>query len=141
MHPLKLPEYQPRLHNDEIFCFVRKKWVSCTPEEWVRQHFLNLLIEHLSYPRGLIKLEHSIKYFKNDKRSDITVLDRNTNVYLLVECKSYKEPLSQKVVTQLSQYNKVLESKYMAISNGLKHFVWEKAENEYVAIQDFPHFQ
>ncbi|MEP1097415.1 MAG: type I restriction enzyme HsdR N-terminal domain-containing protein [Cyclobacteriaceae bacterium] len=141
MQLLKLPEYEPRIQADEIFCLVRRKWISLTPEEWVRQNFLNLLIEHLSYPRGMIKLEHSMHYFKNMKRSDITVLDREGEVFLLVECKSHKVKLSQKTVSQLSQYNKVLNSKYLAISNGLKHFIWKKGERDFEQIDVFPSFR
>lgn len=138
MQPLKLPEYKPKIQGEEIFCLVRKKWVALTPEEWVRQHFLNLLIEHLSYPKGMIKLEHSVKYFKNLKRSDITVLDRDGKVFLLVECKSFKVKLSQNTVNQLSQYNKVLDSQYLAISNGLNHFIWRKNDDQYAQVSDFP---
>ncbi len=139
MHPLKLPDYAPRTQGEDIFCLVRRRWVALTPEEWVRQHFLNLLIEHLSYPRGLIKLEHSIKYFKNIKRSDITILDRSGGVFMLVECKSFKMKLTQEVVSQLSQYNKILDSKYLAISNGLKHFIWEKkSSGSYESLEMFP---
>ncbi len=141
MHPLKLPEYEPRIKKDEIFCLVRKRWVALTPEEWVRQHFLNLLIEHLDYPRGMIKLEHSIRYFKNLKRSDITVLNREGGVFLLVECKSYKTRLSEQTVVQLSQYNKVLDSKYLAMTNGMKHFIWQKEEAGFEQIASFPNFR
>lgn len=140
MKPLKLPEYSVRLRNEnqEIFCLVRKKWMILTPEEWVRQHFLNLLIEHLNYPKGLIRLEQSMKYFKNAKRSDITVLDRDGNTFLLVECKSTDIGLDHKVVDQLSEYNKILDSKYLAISNGLKHFIWEKQDDSFLQINQFP---
>lgn len=138
MQPLKLPEYEPRIQGDEIFCLVRRKLVALTPEEWVRQSFLNLLIEHLSYPKGMIKLEHSLQYFKNMKRSDITVLDREGSVFLLVECKSHKVKLSQNTVSQLSEYNKVLDSKYLAISNGLKHFIWKRGEEGFEQINVFP---
>ncbi|MEP5614307.1 MAG: type I restriction enzyme HsdR N-terminal domain-containing protein [Cyclobacteriaceae bacterium] len=138
MQLLKLPEYNPRVQGDEIFCLVRRKLVALTPEEWVRQSFLNLLIEHLSYPKGMIKLEHSIHYFKNMKRSDITVLDREGSVFLLVECKSHKVKLSQKTVSQLSEYNKILDSKYLAISNGLKHFIWRRGEAGFEQINAFP---
>lgn len=144
MNPLKLPEYDVRIRGEmgkEIFCLIRKKWMVLTPEEWVRQHFLNLLIEHLEYPKGLIKLEHSMKYFKNAKRSDITVLDRDGNVFLLVECKSTDVALDMKVMNQLSEYNKVLDSKYLAISNGLKHFIWEKRGEAFHQRDQFPTYQ
>ncbi len=140
MHPLKLPEYNTKVRDEEIFCLVRKKWVALTPEEWVRQNFLNLLIEHLNYPKGMIKLEQSIQYFKNLKRSDITILDSEGGVFLLVECKSYKTKLSEQTVLQLSQYNKILDSKYLAMTNGLKHFIWQKGEAGFEQISSFPSF-
>lgn len=144
MHPLKLPAYKPKLKEgdrSEILCLVRRKYVSLTPEEWVRQHFLNLLIEHLGYPKGLIKIEHSIRYFKNSKRSDITILDRSGSPYLLVECKSYDVLLNEGVAMQASEYNKVVKARYVAITNGLQHFSWEMKDGKYVALTEFPGYQ
>lgn len=141
MLPLNLPEYTPRIKGDEIFCLVRKKFIVLFPEEWVRQHFLNLLINHLDYPRGMIKLEHSLSYFKNQKRSDITVLDRDGKVFLLVECKSFKIGLNEKVVKQVSEYNKIIDANYISVTNGLKHFVWKKSKESFEQITDFPKFR
>ncbi|MEM6736961.1 MAG: type I restriction enzyme HsdR N-terminal domain-containing protein [Bacteroidota bacterium] len=140
MELLKLPEFNIRIRDTEIFCLIRKKWVYLTPEEWVRQHFLNLLIHHFDYPKGLMRLEHTLVYFKNSKRSDIMVLNRYARIFLLVECKAPSVCLDHKVVNQLSEYNKVLSSKYVAVSNGLKHFVWEKKDNEYMQLEEFPRY-
>ena len=140
MQPLKLPEYEYQLDGNRIFCLIRKKWIVLTPEEWVRQHFLNLLINHLSYPKGLMRLEQSLTYFKNQKRSDIAVLDKVNGIFMLVECKAPSISLDQKVVTQLAEYNKVLNSKYLAITNGMKHFIWEKKEGIFDQITEFPNY-
>ena len=123
MQKLKLPEFEVKLKDKNIFCLVRKKWVVLTPEEWVRQHFLNLLIAHLEYPKGMFRLEHSMSYFKNQKRSDISVLDNEGKMFLLVECKAPNIKLDQKVINQVSEYNKVLDSQYMAITNGMNHII------------------
>lgn len=138
MQALKLPEFDVRVNDDSIFCLIRKKWMVLTPEEWVRQHFINLLISHLNYPKGMIRLEHSITYFKNLKRSDIIVLDREGGVFLVVECKAPGVALDQKVVNQVSIYNKELDSKYLAITNGMKHFIWKKGEKAFTQIKEFP---
>jgi len=49
MLQLNLPEYNFRIKKlDEkllIFDSQRKRYVSLTPEEWVRQHFIRFLIE------------------------------------------------------------------------------------------------
>ncbi len=144
MSPLNLPEYQPRIKQEartEIFCLIRKKWVSLTPEEWVRQHFLNLLVEHFDYPKGMIRLEHSMKYFKNLKRSDVIVFDQSGEVFLLLECKSHEVKLNEKVVKQAAEYNKVMNSKYLVISNGMKHFVWKRSTDGFVQMNELPRFQ
>lgn len=141
MQELNLPEFDAKTQGNEIFCLIRKKWIVLTPEEWVRQHFLNLLINHLKYPKGLMKLEHSMSYFKNQKRSDISILKRDGGLFLLVECKSTVEKIDEKVVKQVSEYNKVLNADYFAVTNGLKHFIWKKRDQEYFQMKEFPVYQ
>ena len=123
-----------------IFDIVRKKNLLLTPEEWVRQNIVHHLIYNLNYPKSLIKTESSLKYNNLDKRSDIIVMDRNMNVYLLVECKSFKLPINKKFFSQVSVYNKVYKSKYVMISNGLKDFVCEFYWNKesYVFLDSIP---
>lgn len=141
MQKLHLPEFEIEVDNGKVFCLIRKKWLVLTPEEWVRQHFIHLLISTLNYPRGMMKLEHAISYFKNQKRSDITVLDRENGVFLLVECKAPSVAIDQKVVNQVAAYNKVLNAQYMAVSNGLKHFIWQQTTNGLKQIQTFPVYE
>lgn len=141
MQQLNLPDFDIRVQGQQVFCLVRKKLVALTPEEWVRQHFLNLLINHLHYPKGLMKLEHTISYFKNIKRSDITILDKKSGIFLLVECKASNVDIDQKVVAQLAEYNKVLDAKYLAITNGFKHFIWKKENESFVQIREFPKYE
>ena len=80
-------------------------------------------------------------YFKNQKRSDILVLDREGQVFLLVECKAPSVKLDQKVTGQLATYNKVLDAKYLAITNGMTHFIWQKGEAGFQQIRDFPFYE
>ena len=68
-------------------------------------------------------------------------MDKIGKIFLLVECKSYDQKLDQKVVDQVAQYNKVLDSCYLAITNGLKHYVWENMNDEFRQIKDFPVFR
>ena len=140
MQLLKLPKFDIRIQDDKVFCIVRKKWVVLTPEEWVRQHFLNLLINHLDYPQGLMRLEQTHQYFKNSKRSDIVVLDRESDIFLIVECKAASIAIDGKVVRQVSEYNKVLKSKYIAVTNGLSNFIWESNGEKYVQLSSFPRY-
>ncbi|MEM9326018.1 MAG: type I restriction enzyme HsdR N-terminal domain-containing protein [Bacteroidota bacterium] len=122
---------------------IRKKAVSLTKEEWVRQHLVHLLIEHLDYPRGLIRVEAGLKYYKKAKRSDIVVYDTSGEVFLLIECKSPETKLTSKTLHQLATYNKTLRSKHLAISNGMKHFCWKRDEKgeTYAAVSNFPRYE
>ena len=88
MQTLNLPEFAIRIEDERVFCLIRKKWIVLTPEEWVRQHFLNLMINHLDYPKGMIRLEHSLQYFKHQKRSDIVLMGRDSVIFMIVECKA-----------------------------------------------------
>ena len=55
---LNLPSFDIRLQRDDegvkIFDRLRKKFIILTPEEWVRQHFVNYLINHKGFPASLM---------------------------------------------------------------------------------------
>ena len=126
MHKLNLPEYPVQTKTEDgyewIFDRFRKKYIVLTPEEWVRQHFLNYLVNELNYPKELIKVEGGLKVNRMIKRTDIMVYSRAAKPFLLVECKSSKVALSGKVFSQLSVYNQAVKAQYLVITNGLKHF-------------------
>jgi|TARA_B110000438_G_scaffold92534_1_gene92057 hypothetical protein len=111
--------------NKYIFDIIRKKNIFLTPEEWVRQNIVHHLVYNYNYPKSLIKLESSLKYNNLSKRSDIIVYDKKMNIFLLVECKSYKISINESALKQVSVYNKVYKSKNIMISNGINHYVCE----------------
>jgi hypothetical protein len=59
MIKINYPKYQPKIKNENnkelIFDEVRKRWVILTPEEWVRQNFLQYLTQIKKYPASLIE--------------------------------------------------------------------------------------
>ena len=125
---LNFPEFAPKLQKLAgklmIYDEVGKKYRVLTPEEWVRQHCLNYLIQELKYPMNLIKLEHSIKINQLNRRSDITVYDRSGNLFLLVECKAPNVFLDGPVLSQVSQYQSQLKAMHWAITNGMEHHIF-----------------
>ncbi|MEM6643759.1 MAG: type I restriction enzyme HsdR N-terminal domain-containing protein [Bacteroidota bacterium] len=137
---LKLPTFEILVQDRKVRCLIRKKWVELTPEEWVRQHFLNLLVNHLGYPKGLIKLEQPLRYFKNSKRSDISILNRTQGLFMVVECKASQVYIDQEVVKQVSEYNKVLKASYMSVTNGINHFVWRYNDEGVKQLSTFPEY-
>lgn len=144
MEKLGLPVCDLKVKKEEgnvfVFDIIRKKYVVLTPEEWVRQHFIHLMINHLGYPKTLIKMESAFNYFKSGKRSDIILLDRKADPFLLIECKASVVALNKTVVNQAAVYNKVVKAKYLAVTNGMKNFIWEFDATGYRQLQEFPKF-
>ena len=61
MQKLNLPIYSIKLKKEEnktlVFDPIRKKHIILTPEEWVRQNFIQFLIEEKNYPASLMAVE------------------------------------------------------------------------------------
>ncbi len=123
MDDLTLPRYDIQVKESEkgtvIFDVIRKKFIVLTPEEWVRQHLVNYLINHKGYPKSLIKVESGLKYNRLQKRSDVLVYDRMGNPFLLVECKSSKVKINKEAIYQGAAYNKIIGAQYLLVTNGL----------------------
>ncbi|MFY0672692.1 MAG: type I restriction enzyme HsdR N-terminal domain-containing protein [Bacteroidia bacterium] len=132
---LNLPEYEPELRqeNEKYFvkCLVRKKWLVLTPEEWVRQHFLNYLFTKKGYSRARTAVEHGLNYNGLKKRIDILCFDALGKPELMVECKAPEIKLDQKVITQIAIYNSKFMVSHLCITNGLQHYWFELVDHKY----------
>jgi hypothetical protein len=123
MELLNLPAFDHKLKkiNDKlcIWDVIRKKYIVLTPEEWVRQHFIHLLINEYLYPKSLIKIESGLNYNERQKRTDVQIFDRDGEIFMIIECKASYIPLNQAVFYQAATYNQVLKAKYLTITNGM----------------------
>ncbi len=119
---LNLPFYQPNIRKQdghyEIFDIFRKKWVHLTPEEWVRQSFLNFLISHLGYPQGRIVVEFEVVYAGMSRRTDAVVYNDSGKPLVIIECKAPEIKISEDVFLQAAMYNKHLQAHYFFLTNG-----------------------
>lgn len=126
LQPLNLPPYPFKIsdHNGTLTLFdeIRKKTIIITPEEWVRQHFVQYLIKQKNYPRSLIKLEGGLKLNTLQKRTDIVVFNPSGQRILMVECKAPSVTIDQKTFDQIARYNMVHKVSLLAVSNGLQHY-------------------
>ena len=126
MQDLNFPTYSFRLKNSEnkthIFDVVRKKFVVLQPEEWVRQHCIQYLIQEKNYPISLINVEKVILINGLKKRYDIVVFNPNGSLKLVVECKAPKIKISQTTFDQIARYNLTLKAPYIMVTNGLNHY-------------------
>lgn len=103
-----------------VTCLVRKKQVKLTPEEWVRQHVIYFLIEYKKAPPGLIAVEKSLIVNGLTRRFDVVVANRKGIAKILIECKATDVQLTEETLFQLAQYNSVLASEYVMLTNGLQ---------------------
>ena len=146
MIKLNFPDYSFRIKDlngkPVIFDPVRKKYVSLTPEEWVRQHVIQYLKQEKQIPFSLIRAESEIRLYKTRKRFDIAVFDRNGHALLVVECKSPSVAVTQDVLDQAVRYNMTLKVGYLMLTNGIQHIYCrvDANNNTIRMIKDLPDF-
>jgi hypothetical protein len=126
-----------------IFDEIRKKFIVLTPEEWVRQHVIQFLLQNLKYPKSYINVEKLIKVNGLSKRYDGIVFKPNGEIFLLIECKAPEIPISQNTFDQIARYNLELKAQYLMVTNGLNHYFCQMDfENEkYVFLKELPDFK
>jgi len=144
--PLNLPAYPFRITeiNNQLYIFdkLRKKKLLLTPEEWVRQHFVQFLIIDKKYPKTLIKLEGGVVINKQLNRTDILVYNKLGKPIILIECKASTIKINQEVFNQASRYNTLHQVKYLVVSNGLNHYCCEidYEKQNYTFLQELPSY-
>lgn len=144
MLQITFPEHHFRIkkekHRHTIFDEVRGRWVALTPEEWVRQNFLQYLIQVKHYPASLISVEKIIRIGDLSKRYDIVVY-KNNLPWLIVECKESNTPLDVKVIEQVIRYNMALAINYFVVTNGNESFCYEIDGNSFQELAALPDLQ
>ena len=110
---LQLPDHGVKTKHgpDGLLVFdpARRMWVRWTPEEWVRQHFLNYLVHDLGCPLSLIAMERKLVLNGLTKRFDMLVHGTDGKPLALVECKAPNVDLDQGAFDQAARYNKVVQ--------------------------------
>lgn len=144
---LNLPAFEPTIRADGIhqviYDPIRSKYVRLTPEEWVRQHFLQYLIRYRRYPAPLIAVEMGFQYQQMPRRADIVVHNRLGGPFLMVECKAPGVPVVQTTFDQVSRYNRVVDARYLAVTNGLSHYCWriDRKTGSYEFLSGVPDYE
>ena len=136
------PEPVFKIKNEKgqelIFDFIRKQWLVLTNEEWVRQNFIQFLVQVMKYPLELISLEKEIQLGELKKRFDILVFNRDHQPWMLVECKAGDVQLNENVLQQILRYHISVPAKFLLITNGNYTYGWEKIKGELVTINQLP---
>jgi hypothetical protein len=126
MIPLNLPTFDIKLQgtreHPRVFDILRRRYVSLTPEEWVRQNFVHYLIGHLGYPATLLANEIQLQVGQKQLRADSVLYDQRLHPRMIIEYKAPTIALTQKVFDQITAYNLLLHADYLIVSNGLQHY-------------------
>jgi hypothetical protein len=143
MLQINFPGYNFRIKQEQnkqlIFDEVRRIWVTLTPEEWVRQNFLQYLIQVKQYPSSVISVEKIIKVGELKKRYDIVVYNKD-KPWIIVECKESNTPINAAVIEQVLRYNLALSIKYFIVTNGNQSFAYEVSKNLFKELDDLPEY-
>ena len=137
IYPAQKPAIKTENGSEFIFCIIRKKWLSITPEEWVRQNFLNYLVYTLQYPASLIAVEKQLTVNEMKKRFDIIVY-KDSNPFMIIECKEMNVKLSESTMRQVLRYNLSVQATYIIVTNGSYCAGFERKENGFEEIDSLP---
>ena len=146
MQKLNFQLYNFRFKNNEnkvsIFDEIMKKFIILTPEEWVRQHVVQFLLEEKKYPKSLINVEKVLKINGLRKRYDVVVFNSDGSIFILIECKAPEIKITQATFDQIARYNMTMNAQFLMVTNGLNHYFCQMDyENEkYTFLENLPNY-
>ena len=141
---LNLPPARLKVKNTEnhwlIWDIIRKKYLTLTSEEWVRQHFVHYLINNKSVASNRILIERKVHTAQKRSRFDIAVTADAENFSIIIECKSSEIELNEEAAYQMQRYAYELKPEFLVLTNGLQHliFQWNILESNYHQIKNLP---
>jgi type I site-specific restriction endonuclease len=147
MEALNLPTYFFKIKEvagkKYIFDEVRRRFVTMTPEEWVRQHMIKFLNLDRRYPISLFAIEKRHLHNRMARRCDFVVYDHEGNPLMIVECKAPTVEIGQQAFDQASRYNQAYKAPFLLITNGKKHFCCRinRIKQSFEFLQEIPYYQ
>ncbi|MBN1158719.1 MAG: type I restriction enzyme HsdR N-terminal domain-containing protein [Bacteroidales bacterium] len=146
MEPLNLPTYSFSIKEDGdkkyIFDEIRRRYVSLSPEEWVRQHIIKFLSVEKHFPRALMSIEKGFRRNRVGQRYDLLIYDRSGEPVMIVECKAPVVEIAQRTFDQATRYNEMYGARYLLITNGRKHYCCkiDMTTKSYEFLRDIPEY-
>ena len=141
---LNLPPVDLRMKREgelvKVFDHLRQRYVALTPEEYVRQHFVNWLMTDRHFPASLMANEVSLNVNGAPRRCDTLIFGRDGRPLVVVEYKAPSVTISQDTFDQIARYNIALNARYLIVSNGMAHYccVFDPAADTYHFIPEVP---
>ena len=146
MLSLNLPAYDTKITTrngkNVIFDIIRRRYVTLTPEEWVRQHFVHFLITHKGYPSAFMANEVLLHLNGTRKRCDTVLYRTDLSARMIIEYKAPHVEITQEVFDQITRYNIVLKVDYLIVSNGIDHYCCklDYGNSHYTFLKDIPEY-
>ncbi len=134
-------KYKNKLYVLDI---IRKSYVLCTPEEWVRQNLIHYMIKEKKCNIYMIQIEKEILVSQNRRKVDIIIYyNSNNKIWLIAECKNFLKKIDEFVFYQIRLYNKKCKAKYILVTNGINHFCYKADCNfiKYNFVNEIPFYQ
>ena len=147
MQKLNLPQFDLRIKAEGekqfIFDAIRKKYILLTPEEWVRQNFIQFLVQHKKYPQSLMAVEKQLTVNRKLFRFDLVGYQRSGQPLLIAEFKAPGVKITQQAFDQVVRYNMALRVQLVVVSNGLQHFVCaiDYEKGDYIFLKEIPEYR
>lgn len=120
---------------------LRKKNVTATPEEQVRQWFIMQLHTEFGIPMHMMMSEAGFRFGGKQYRADILVYDRQGRVLAVVECKRPSVALDAAVTEQAMRYNSVLGVRFLILTNGKITYIYRLEDGVFVPLRHIPSYE
>ncbi len=114
-----------------IYDPLRHKEVAKTPEEEVRQWFIQELLTTFAVPSQMMNSETGFTFGEKQYRADILIFDRCGNPMAVVECKRPDVKIDASVKEQAMRYNGALDLRYLILTNGITTFLYERKDGRF----------
>ncbi len=125
-----------------IYDPLRRKDVPLTPEERVRQWFIEQLRNAAGVPVHQMMSEVALEYGAGKKwRADIVVYGHGGVPVAVVECKRPDVEISKEVLEQAFRYSIVLRVPFLFMTNGHLTYICRRAGDSYEFLDKAPVYE
>ena len=127
---------------ETIYDPLRRKDVSLTPGERVRQWFIEQLRTAAGVPLHQMMSEVALEYGAGKKwRADIVVYGHGGVPMAVVECKRPDIEISKEVLEQALRYSAVLQVPFLFLTNGHLTYICRKTGDGYAFLDKAPVYE
>ena len=141
---------QIQVRGNQIFSPLRQKWITLTPEEMVRQQYLNVLVEEYGFTQEQIAEEMGVTGRGSAQaRADFVIwrtpLDKadEKSPLIVVECKADNVTIDRAVYVQGENYARLTSAPFFVTHNHRETRYWrvlhEKMPKHVEEIDGIPH--